>query len=110
MRVFLRFFSQTYGVSLVFFGLYLLLTGWLIVRSTFLPRILGVFLMLGVWGVAFLSPPFAAKYVAWIRLGSVGEVLLILWLLVKGVDSGKWLRQASAARIAEPTQSQVPIA
>src|SRR4051812_18284667 len=35
--LFLRFWSQTYGVSLVFFGLFLALTGWLIYRSTFLP-------------------------------------------------------------------------
>jgi uncharacterized protein DUF4386 len=107
--VFLKFYSQTYGVSLVFFAFYLLLTGWLILRSTFLPRILGVFLMLGVWGLAFLSPPFAAKYLVWLRVGSMGELLLLLWLVVKGVDSNKWLRQASATRLAEAEQQQVPI-
>ena len=46
----LKFYSQTYGVSLVFFSFYLLLTGWLILRSTFMPRILGGLLMLGVLG------------------------------------------------------------
>ena len=86
------------------------MTGWLVLRSNFMPRILGVFLMFGMWGLTFLSPPFALKYVAWMPLGSVGEVLLTLWLLVKGVDSEKWLAQASAARMAELTQSQVPIA
>lgn len=100
--VLLKFYSQVYGTSLVFFSFYLLLTGWLILRSTFMPRILGVILMLGVWGLAFLFPPFALKYLVWLRLGSIGEVLLLLWLLVKGVDSAKWLRQASAARLAEP--------
>lgn len=108
--LFLKFYSFTYGVSLVFFAFYLLLTGWLIVRSTFMPRILGMLLMLGVWGLAFLFPPFAVKYLVWLRLGSIGEVLLLLWLLVKGVDSDKWLRQAAAARSAEHIQPQAPIA
>lgn len=108
--LFLKFYSQTYGVSLVFFAFYLLLTGWLILKSTFLPRILGVFLMLGVWGLAFLSPPFAEKYLVWLRLGSIGEVFLLLWLIGKGVDSDKWLRQAAAARTSEHIQPQVPIA
>jgi hypothetical protein len=108
--VFLKFYSLTYGVSLVFFALYLLLIGWLIFRSTFMPRILGVFLMLGVWGLAFLFPPLAVKYLAWLRLGSIGELLLLIWLLVKGVDSDKWFRQAAAARTAEHIQPQVPVA
>ena len=104
--VFLKFWSQTYGVSLVFFGLYLTLRGWLVYRSTIMPRVIGVFLMLGVTSFAFLAPPFATKYFAWTILGSSGELLLTLWLLVKGVDSAKWLRQASAARLAESVQSQ----
>lgn len=108
--MFLQFYSDTYGVSLVFFAFYLLLTGWLIVRSTFMPRIVGVLLMLGVWGLAFLFPPFAVKYLAWLRLGSIGEVLLLIWLLVKGVDSDKWLRQASSARAAKQIQPQPPVA
>lgn len=103
---FLKFWSQTYGVSLVFFAMYLVLTGWLILKSTFLPRALGVFLMFGVWGLAFLSPPFALKNIAWMPVGSVGELLLTFWLLVKGVDSNRWLRQASAARTVELTQSE----
>ena len=103
--MFLKFYSQTYGVSLVFFAFYLLLTGWLIFRSNFMPRILGLLLMLGVWGLAFLSPPFAVKYIVWLRLGSVGELLLLIWLLVKGVDSTKWHLQASAARTAERVES-----
>jgi hypothetical protein len=106
--VFLKFYSHIYGVSLVFFALYLLLTGWLILQSTFMPHILGVFLMLGVWGLAFLSPPFAVKYLVWLRLGSIGEVMLLFWLLVKGVDSDKWLRQAAAARTVEQIQPRCP--
>jgi hypothetical protein len=99
--LFLQFYSQTYGVSLVFFAFYLLLTGWLILRSTFMPHALGALLMLGVWGLAFVSPPFALRNLAWLRLGSIGELLLLIWLLAKGVDSAKWYRQAALARAAE---------
>ncbi len=81
----------------MFFGGYLGLTGWLIYRSTFLPRILGVLLMLGVTSLAFLSPLFAARQLPWTLAGSVGELLLTAWLLAKGVDAEKWSRQASAA-------------
>lgn len=105
---FLKFYSLTYGVSLVFFAFYLLLTGWLILESTFMPRILGALLMLGLWGLAFLFPPFAVKYLVWLRLGSIGELLLLIWLLVKGVDAAKWHRQAAATRAAEHIQPQAP--
>jgi hypothetical protein len=64
--------------------------------------------MLGVWGLAFLWPPFALKYLVWLRLGSIGEALLLIWLLVKGVDSAKWHRQAAAARAAERLELQGP--
>lgn len=97
----LRCYSDAYGVSLVFFGGYLFLTGWLVIQSRFLPRVIGWLLMLGIWGMTFLAPPLAAKYLAWIRLGSVGELALTIWLIWKGVDGAKWLEQALQARTAE---------
>ena len=51
--IFLKVNDRGAGVALVFFGFYALLTGYLIIRSTFLPRILGVLSVVG--GLGWLS-------------------------------------------------------
>jgi len=96
----LRFYSQTYGIALVFFAFFDLLTGYLIFNSTFLPRIIGIFMMLGVSGIAFLWPPFAAKYFPFIIAGAAGEGLMTLWLLAKGVNSERWEERSRALKAA----------
>ncbi len=84
--------------SLVFFGFYCLLIGYLILRSTFLPRILGALMVVaGLGWLTFVSPRFATylspyHYIA----GGIGEGLLTLWLLVAGVNAGRWREQAGA--------------
>ena len=83
---------------LVFFGFYCLLIGYLIFRSTFLPRLLGVLMAIGGLGwLTFLSPPFA-NYLSPYNLapGILGEGVLTLWLLVMGVNVQRWKEQASA--------------
>ena len=86
---------------LVFFGLHCLLVGYLILRSTFLPRVVGALLALGGLGwLTFLSPPLANSLSPYIMLpGILGEGSLSLWLLVKGVNVPDWERQASAGRV-----------
>jgi hypothetical protein len=77
--------------NLVFFGFYCLLIGYLIFRSTFLPRILGVLMAFGGLGwLTFLSPPLA-NYLSPYNLapGIIGEGALTLWLLVIGVNGGR---------------------
>ena len=99
--MFLKLYSQAYGVAVVFFGFYCLLTGYLICRSTFLPRVLGAGMMVaGLGGLTFLSPVFAAAHLPYTLLGSIGELLLTVWLLAKGVDAEKWTLQNAAARVA----------
>lgn len=87
--------------SLVFFGFYCLLIGYLIFRSTFLPRILGVGMAIGGLGwLTFLSPPLA-NYLSPYNLapGMLGEGALMLWLLVMGVNVQRWMEQASGGRM-----------
>ncbi len=86
--------------SLVFFGFYCLLIGYLIFRSTFLPRILGVLMAIGGLGyLTFLSPPLA-KYLSPYNLAPAifAEGVLMLWLLVVGLNEQRWKEQASTAR------------
>jgi len=84
--------------SLVFFGPYCLLVGYLIFRSTFLPHILGVLMALaGVGWLIFLSP-LENRLSTYLKvLGFVAELSLCLWLIVKGVNAQRWKEQTSAA-------------
>jgi hypothetical protein len=72
---------------LAFFGAYCLLTGYLILRSTFLPAVLGMLMILGGLGwLTFLSPTVASHLKPYNLLpGVVGETVLTVWLLTKGV-------------------------
>jgi len=91
-----------FGVSpvavspLSFFGAYCLLIGYLILRSTFLPSVLGVLMILGGLGwLTFLSPDFASQWKPYNLLpGVFGETVLTVWLLTKGVAAERWRAQA----------------
>ena len=86
-------------MALVFFGFYALLTGYLIISSTFLPRILGVLSVVGGLGwLTFLYPPLGYRLFPYVAaFGLLGASALILWLIVKGVDEQRWKEQASTA-------------
>ena len=97
--------SISYTIYSVFFAGYGVAIGYLVFRSTFLPRPVGVLLAIGAvcylsYSLAsFLSPEFAARLVPYIQLPSlVGEGSFCLWLLIRGVNPQRWQRrQASAA-------------
>jgi hypothetical protein len=84
---------------LVFFGCYCLLIGYLILRSTFLPAILGALMAFGGLGwLTFLSPPLS-NYLSPYNMapGILGEAALTVWLLAVGVNAQRWNEQATAA-------------
>ncbi len=95
----LKLRAQTANIGIVFFGFYCLLIGYLIFRSTFLPRILGAGMAFaGLGWLTFLSPPLANHLFPYnLAPGALGEGLLTLWLLVMGVNVQRWKEEASAA-------------
>jgi hypothetical protein len=99
--LFLKVNDHGAAIALVFFGLDALLKGYLIVRSTFLPRILGVLGICGGLGwLTFLYPPLGYRLFPYIAaLGLLGAVAQIVWLLVFGVNEERWKEQAGMGMI-----------
>jgi len=97
--LFLKLNNEGAAIALVFFGFATLLEGYLILKSNFLPRILGVLGILGGLGwLSFLYPPLAYRLLPFILvLGLLGAVLQIFWLLVFGVNEQRWKEQASVS-------------
>ncbi len=100
-------FDAGYGIALVPFGMSCVLIGYLIFRSTFLPRLLGV--LMAVAGGAyliFLWPALGSRlFVPWIVVPAVlGEASLTLWLLVMGVNVERWKQQDQGSRAAAHSQ------
>jgi uncharacterized protein DUF4386 len=92
--------AQAGYIAILFFAVFNLLVGYLIFRSTFMPRILGVLMALsGVSWLTYLSPPLAIRLLTPVEvLGFVAEASLMLWLLVMGINGQRWMEQARAAR------------
>jgi hypothetical protein len=101
--LFLRVNYHAETIAMVFFGLYAIVKGYLVMSSTFLPRVLGVLSVLGGLGwLTYLYEPFASRVVSYILIASIGGALTnIVWLLVFSVDEKRWKEQArtSAASV-----------
>lgn len=87
-------------ISLAFFGFDCLVTAYLIYKSTFLPRILGV--LLAIEGIGylinsftlFLAPALQARIFPYFVATGLAELALALWLLIIGVNVARWNDQA----------------
>lgn len=99
--LFLKLNGYAFEIDHVFFGIWCILTGYLIFKSTFLPRVLGVLLAIsGLGWASFLSPPLAHQITPLILGASaLGEVPLELWLIVMGLNTQRWKEQAGELRI-----------
>jgi hypothetical protein len=94
----LRLQGQTINMNLIFFGVSALLLGYLIFRSGFMPRIIGLLEMVaGTSYLVLLWPPLASALHPYYLFFAIGELVLGLWLLVKGVDNERWHERSHAA-------------
>jgi uncharacterized protein DUF4386 len=102
--------AQHYGYALgmVFFGLHLGVLGFLVYRSGFLPRILGILMVVSALGyladsfTKFLVPqPADALAMIVVVTALIGELPLTLWLLIKGVNVERWRQRAMASPTRE---------
>lgn len=99
----LELYTPAYNISLVFFAVAMILIGYLVFKSMFMPRLIGVLAMIsGVAWLAFLWPPLVS--VLWPRVIlplDVGELALVLWLLIAGVNVERWHEQAGRSSPSE---------
>ncbi len=96
----LRLHDYGFGIGLIFFGCVCLIQGYLIFKSGFLPKIIGVLMALAGFSylansiTLILAPAYAEMVVPVLALALLGELALSLWLIVKGVDVPKWNEKA----------------
>lgn len=95
----LRISALSGGVALVFFGVFQLLLGYLIFRSGFLPRLIGVLIAVaGVGWLTFLYPPLSTFLLSPLEvLGFAAEAALMAWLIIFGVNEQRWRERAAGA-------------
>ena len=88
--LFIRLHSQGIFMNELFWGLWLFPFGLLVFRSGFLPRFLGVWLMINCFGyvglcvIALLFPSYYDAAFKWAQPILFGELAILLWLLIKG--------------------------
>jgi hypothetical protein len=90
---FLNLYDHGLIISQIFWGLWLFPMGLLIINAGFLPKILGYLMLIACLGyladafTAFVFPNFGFQFTG---VTALGELLLTLWLLIKGVNVEKW--------------------
>ena len=106
----LKAHDLAFNIALLFFGGTCLVNGYLLFKSGYFPKALGVLLqvaggsyLVACWAALF-APDLADQLLPGILLPPlVGELSVCLWLLVKGVNRAQWLAQVNRHR-AMPTQ------
>ena len=88
--LFVRLHSQGIFIDEIFWGVWLFPFGLLVFRSGFLPRFIGVWLMINCFGYVALSvialffPPYYNAAFKMLQPVLFGELVIMLWLLIKG--------------------------
>lgn len=101
-------FDMMFSVSLIVFGIHILLLGYLCLKSEYVPKIFGIVLIIGFGGYAIPNisnlkfPEYndVMKVVTWIFiLPMLGEVALGIWLLVIGLRRKQITKRSNDERL-----------
>jgi hypothetical protein len=103
VKLSLKLHDYGFAIDLVFFGFACLIYGYLLFRSGYFPRTLGV--LMAIAGLSYLTnsftlilaPTYATTILPILVLALIGELSLCLWLIVKGVNVPKWNEKARLA-------------
>lgn len=103
-KISLKLHDYGFGIDLVFFGFACIIYGYLLFRSGYFPKALGVLMMIA--GLSYLTnsftlilaPAYADTILPILVLALIGELSFCLWLLVKGVNLPKWKEQVGTVR------------
>ncbi len=95
--LYLKYYNNGNTIASLFWGLWLLPFGYLVYKSEFLPKFIGVLLMVGCFGYVidlvsgFFFPSYRDTIIAsYIRMpGSLGELAICLWLLIMGAKENR---------------------
>jgi hypothetical protein len=98
--VFLDTYGYGFNIGIIFFTLHVFLLGYLIFKSGYFPKILGVLFVIAALG--YLIDSFSLVLIANYKTGpvylalpiAIGEIAFPLWLLIKGVNAEQWKKRA----------------
>ena len=84
-------------IAQIFWGLWLFPMGYLVFKSNYIPKVIGIFLIIACFGylvdsfIFFFNIDFGVTFSEFTFLG---EALITFWLLIKGVDVEQWEKRA----------------
>jgi len=87
VQLVLASFHPTWGLGLIFFGIHLLLVGYLIYKSGYIPKLIGILLALA--GAAYIIQNlnaylFPKPDLGYVAVALSGELVFMFWLLIRG--------------------------
>jgi len=110
VTLFLDSYNYGYTIGIVFFTLHTFTLAYLIFKSSYFPKILGVLFMVAAFG--YLIDDFSHVLIANYKTGpvylalpiAIAEIAFPLWLLIKGVNAKEWEKHAldSASLVPMP--------
>ena len=89
---FIKLHTQGIFIDEIFWGVWLFPFGWLVYRSGFLPRVLGIWLIIACFGyvalsaIAIFSPLYYEAAFKWLQPAFFAELAIMLWLLIRGAE------------------------